>query len=126
MMYDMDPSHELDNCSRCLGLNGGFLGNEIRHPVEGGGYRLLCDYCDYAVGAGDGEMICVCGNPVGSRHAVMRMKQIEEAWREGLALRMCGGDDGEYGPQHLVLVLLDKDAEPDNPCDVDYMTEISS
>jgi hypothetical protein len=127
-MYDLDPAHELDNCSRCLGLNGGVRGNENRYPVKGGEYRLLCDYCSYAVDSGDGaELICDCGHPIGGAHAVMRIHQIEAAWEQGIGLSICGDPAHDYTPAQMILVLLEeKEAEPDNPCNKDWMTEISS
>ena len=126
-MYDFDPGHELDNCTRCLGLYGGAKGNENRYPIEGGGYRVLCDYCSVAVDRGEeAELICLCGHPIGGAHAVMTIQQIEAAWEQGIGLSICGGENNEYTPSSRILVLLDEDAKPDNPCDEDYMKEISS
>jgi len=56
----------------------------------------------------------------------MCIQQIEAAWEQGIGLSICGGEADEYRPWQMILVLLDEDAKPEDPCDEDYMKEISS
>ncbi len=121
--YKMHP----DNCERCAGMSRGVRGNENRHP-EGVGYRVLCDYCSVEVDSGlDRDIICEqCEKPWGA-HVMMELDQVEAIWAQGIECAVCDqGDDypGIHGGT-LYLVSWD-DGKPGNPCDEDYMKEISS
>ncbi len=120
--YEMYP----DNCERCAGIYGGVRGNENRHP-EGVGYRVLCDYCSVEIDNGlDRDIPCKNCTRSLSTHVLMRVSQVEEIWEQGIALTVCSEDpfdDAQSGK--LALVALD-DGKPGNPCDEDYMKEISS
>jgi hypothetical protein len=56
----------------------------------------------------------------------MRIHQIEAAWEQGIGLSICGDQAHEYTPAQMFVVLLEEEAEPDDPCDEDYMKEIST
>jgi len=126
MVYEMHP----DNCERCAGMMGGVRGNENRHPLEDGGYRVLCDYCSVEVDAGlNRHIICEhCKLPWG-QHVMMKLDQVEAIWERGIYVTVCSGEiDWEaqtFAGHKLVLVRLDNDG-PTDPCDEDYMKEISS
>ncbi len=116
-----DPANELDNCVRCLGLNGGVRGNENR--IDG---RVLCDYCHVEVLIGrPAEIICGCGRPLGKSHRVVRMDQIEAMWEQGIILTICNGEANEYDKRTGIVVAID-DPKPEDPCDEDFMKEIST
>ncbi len=117
--YEMYP----DNCERCVGLYGGVRGNENRHP-EGVGYRVLCDYCSVEVDRGlDRDIPCHnCGRPL-SKHVQMKISQVVEIWEQGIAILVC--NEKPFDDMPLALVSLDND-KPGNPCDEEYMKEISS
>jgi hypothetical protein len=128
--YEMHP----DNCERCAGVMGGVRGNENRYPdseqhrVEG--YRILCDYCSVEIDNGLAkEIMCnYCERPW-SAHVLMKIEQVEAIWEQGIYVRVCGSeipfDSAASGHDKLVLVSMIDD-KPDDPCDVDYMKEISS
>lgn len=120
--YEMYP----DNCERCAGMMGGVRGNENRYPIEGGGYRVLCDYCSVEIDDGlDREIICNdCGHPL-STHEIMKVAQVEAIWAAGLDLAVCS-DVSSHEWKSLGVLVHRGDDKPANPCDVDYMTEISS
>ena len=117
--YEMYP----DNCERCAGLWGGVRGNE--NVIDG---RVLCDYCSCAVDGGPEkkELVCFdCDLPI-STHVLMKVEQIEAIWEQGISLEICGESSCNYpNPSKQTLVSLGEQG-PDNPCDVDYMKEISS
>ena len=118
--YEMHP----DNCERCAGMMGGVRGNENRH-IEDDGFRLLCDYCSVEVDSGlDRDIICNdCTRPL-SAHVVMKIEQIEAIWAQGIALTTCGDvSSHDWEPIGILVAMDDK---PADPCDVDYMKEISS
>ena len=102
-------------------MMGGVRGNENR--VEG---RVLCDYCSCAVDNGEArDIICDCGRPLGE-HVLMKIEQIEAIWLQGISLTICGEDPSEYpAPGTLTLVVIRED-KPHDPCDEDFMKEISS
>ncbi len=111
--YDNVPYEKYpDNCERCSGTSGGVRGNENRYPVEGGGYRVLCDYCSVEIDNGlDREILCLCGHPL-SIHEIMRGEQIDAAREQGIGLSICSVPDKEYTPSTRILVLLDKKQNP--------------
>ncbi len=120
--YDNPPYEKYpDNCERCVGMLGGVRGNENR--VDG---RVLCDYCSVAMDDGeDREMRCAyCSLPL-SRHTLMRNKAVEAIWEQGIAIIVCGSDS-YIPPDGLALVIMEDEPEPDDPCDEDFMKEISS
>jgi hypothetical protein len=128
--YAMHP----DNCERCAGVMGGVRGNENRYPdseqhrVEG--YRILCDYCSVEIDNGlDREIMCnYCERPW-STHVLMPIAQVEAIWEQGIYVLVCGSempfDIAANGHDKLVLVSMIDD-KPADPCDEEYMKEISS
>ena len=126
--YDNEP-YEMypDNCERCAGMMGGVRGNENRHPEHGGGYRILCDYCSVEIDDDlDRDIPCKDCTRSLSPHVLMKIEQIKAIWEQGIALTVCSEesfDDPQSGK--LALVALDDD-KPADPCDTEYMKEISS
>ena len=125
--HDNEPYEKYpDNCERCAGTFGGVRGNENRYPIEGGGHRVLCDYCSVEIDDGLAQDIsCRCGRPL-STHRLMHIDIIEANWAQGISLTICSGVAKEDPvPSSLSLVCMPND-KPDDPCDEDYMKEISS
>jgi hypothetical protein len=118
MPYEMYP----DNCERCAGVMGGVRGNENRHP-DGDRYRVLCDYCSVEIDRGLARDIPChdCERPL-STHVMMPIAQVEAIWEQGIALTVCSEES--FDSRKLALVALDD--KPSDPCNVDYMKEISS
>jgi hypothetical protein len=121
-LYEMHP----DNCERCVGMLGGVRGNENRHP-EGDGYRVLCDYCSVEIDNGmDREIMCNhCDRPW-SAHVLMRVEQVEAIWEQGIYVNACSEAmpfDDIGGNLRLVSMIDDK---PADPCDENFMKDISS
>ena len=96
--YEKHP----DNCERCAGTMGGVRGNENRYPVEGGGYRLLCDYCSVEIDDGlDRDIPCHdCARPL-STHSMMPIAQVEAIWEQGIALIVCSEEAFDSKRSHI-------------------------
>jgi len=128
--YHADEPYEKypDNCGRCAGTSGGVRGNENIYNN-----RHLCDYCSVDIDRGEPVNIpCrVCGVMLYA-HKLMNRETAELCWANGIYLKVChgGGAKVETGAwdDHLILVTTDHDIpeRPDNPCDEDYVEEISS
>ncbi len=126
--YDDQPYQKYpDNCERCAGMMGGVRGNENRHP-EGVGYRVLCDYCSVEIDAGlDRDIICAGCDKPWSTHVMMELGQVEAIWKQGIELEVCDQrDDYEGIPEGTLYLMSLDDDRPGNPCDEEYMKEISS
>jgi hypothetical protein len=127
--HDNEPYEKYpDNCERCAGTFGGVRGNENRYPIEGGGYRVLCDYCSVEVDRGlPQDFPCSdCTRPLGE-HVLMHIDTVETNWVwMGISLTICSGVAIEHPvPSSLLLVRIPND-KPDDPCDEDFMKDISS
>ncbi len=111
--------NELDNCARCLGMFGGARGNE--NIINA---RTICDYCHVAIDNGESEIICqFCRRPY-DEHSVIDREMLETLWKEGINPVVCGEFSERY-PNNPVLVSKELRA-PENPCDEDFMKEIST
>ena len=116
-----------DNCERCSGTSGGVRGNE--NVIDG---RVLCDYCSCEVDGTDEryDLRCSdCYRPLGE-HTLVTIEEVENLWAEGIGISICHRQHLSSELPGMLLTWLGKNiaapGEPDDPCDDDFMKDISS
>jgi len=87
--------------------------------------RTMCDYCHATIDSGESEIICeFCRRPYDC-HSVIDRAMLETLWKEGVNLTVCGEFSERY-PNNPVLISKEFGDAPENPCDEDFMKDISS